>query len=178
VCVRATRTLNFITCNIYRCPSDSKSLAFTSLVRPLHRYASGAWDPHTAKNVNSLEMVQRRAARFVKKDYRRTTSASSLIDGQPYLAGENHRAYAHSTKPTTTCHRYHAITLLNHLVQHVPLLMVLVFLPCPATQMFSNSHFFPGQLLIGKAGKAVASASPNQQLTLTVDAFRNGLHFQ
>ena len=65
------------------------------------------------------------------------------------LAGENHRAYAHSTRPTTTCHQYHSITLLNHLVQPVPLLMVLVFLPCPAAQMFSNSHFSPGQLLIG-----------------------------
>ena len=81
VCARATRTLNFIRRNIYRCPADSKSLAFTSLVRPLLEYASGAWDPHTAKNVNSLEMIQRRAARFVKRDYRRTTSASSLIDG-------------------------------------------------------------------------------------------------
>jgi len=68
VCALATRTLNFIRRNMYRCPPDSKSLVFTSLVRPYLEYASGAWDPHTAKNVDSLEMVQRRAARFVKID--------------------------------------------------------------------------------------------------------------
>ena len=39
VCARATRTLNFIGRNIYRCPPDSKSLAFTFLVRPHLEYA-------------------------------------------------------------------------------------------------------------------------------------------
>jgi len=85
-----TRTLNFIKRNIYRCPPDSKS-AFTSLVRPHHEYASGAWDPHTAKNVNSLKMVQPRAARFVKNNYRRTTSASSLIDRLGWSTLSNRR---------------------------------------------------------------------------------------
>ena len=71
-----------------------------------------------------------------------------LVD-QPYLTEESHHASVYSTKPTTDCHRYHLVILLDHLVQHVPVLMALVFLPCPAIQMFSNSHFSPGQLLNG-----------------------------
>jgi len=33
-----------------------------------------------AKDIQQLERVQRRAARFVKKDYRHTTSVTGLFD--------------------------------------------------------------------------------------------------
>jgi hypothetical protein len=38
---------------------------------------------------------------FLKRDWCRTTSASSLIVGLGYMAGENHHASAHSTKPVS-----------------------------------------------------------------------------
>jgi len=112
VCARATRTLNCIRRNIYKCPPDSKSLAFNSLVKPHLEYASGAWDPHTAKNVNSLEMVQRRAARFVKNDYRCTTSASSLIDGLGWSTLSNRR------KLSRLCSFYKAYNRLSTMLDH------------------------------------------------------------
>ena len=94
--------------------------------------------------------------------------------GQPYLAEESHRASVHSTKPTTDCRRYHVIILLNHLVQHVPLLMVLVFLPCPATQMFTNFHFSPGQLL--NETLCLPASDQNQLSTLfTMDFIVNSV---
>ena len=37
-------------------------------------------DPYRAKDINKLEMVQRRAARFAKSDYCRTTPVSKLLD--------------------------------------------------------------------------------------------------
>ena len=37
------------------------------------------WDPYTQKNINQLEMVQRRAARFVFKNYSRHVSVTALI---------------------------------------------------------------------------------------------------
>jgi len=64
---------------------------------------------------------------------------------------ESHCASVHSTKPTTGCYQYRLIILLIYLVQHVPLLMVLVSWPCPATQMLSNFHFSSGQLLNGQS---------------------------
>ena len=48
---------------------------------PLH----AAWDPYTAKDIQQLERVQRRAARFVKKNYRHTTSVTGLLDELGWL---------------------------------------------------------------------------------------------
>ena len=62
---KATRTLNFIRRNIYGCSPEA-----TSLVRPHLEYASAVWDPYTARDSNKLDKVQRRAARFVRRDYR------------------------------------------------------------------------------------------------------------
>src|SRR5664279_266711 len=79
ICTKATRTLNFIRRNIYHCSPEAKALAYTSLVRPHLEYAAAAWDPHTARDTVQLEKVQRRAARFAKKDFRRTTSVTQLL---------------------------------------------------------------------------------------------------
>jgi len=79
VCLKASRTLNFIRRNVYHCSPEAKNLAYTSLIRPLLEYATAAWDPYTAGDTAKLEMVQRRAARFAKKDYRRTTSVTQLL---------------------------------------------------------------------------------------------------
>ena len=46
---------------------EAKNLAYLSLVRPHLEYAAAAWDPYIAKDIQQLERVQRRAARFVKK---------------------------------------------------------------------------------------------------------------
>jgi len=45
----------------------SGTTAYLSLVRPLLEYAAAAWDPYRLRDINCLEMVQRRAARFAKK---------------------------------------------------------------------------------------------------------------
>ena len=55
-----------------------KDQCYKSLVRPISEYSSCVWDPHTQHNVNKLEMVQRRAARFVKGDYERTSSVTPM----------------------------------------------------------------------------------------------------
>ena len=58
------RTLN-------KCPTHIKAVAYTSLVRPILEYASAAWDPHSQNNINTLERIQRQAARFCKNNYSR-----------------------------------------------------------------------------------------------------------
>jgi len=82
ISTKATRALNFVRRNIYRCTRtpESKELARTSLVRPLMEFAVPAWGPYRVKDINKLETVQRRAARFAKSDYHRTTSVSKLMD--------------------------------------------------------------------------------------------------
>jgi len=74
---KATRVLNLVWRKIYRCTPEVKALDYTSLIRPHLEYASAAWDPYTAPDSHQLDKVHR-AARFVKRDYRRTTSVSEL----------------------------------------------------------------------------------------------------
>jgi len=76
---KATKTRNFICRNVYCCPPDTKATAYISLVRPHLEYAAAAWDPYLVGDCKQLEKVQRRAACFVKRDYRSMTSVSSLI---------------------------------------------------------------------------------------------------
>ena len=76
---KATRSLNFIKRNLHKCTSNTKSLAYTSLVRPTLEYASSVWDPFLNKNILAIEMIQRRAARWVKSDYNWTSSVSAML---------------------------------------------------------------------------------------------------
>ena len=75
----ATTSLNFLKRNLHSCSTTVKDKCYKSLVRPIMEYASYVWDPHTQRNINKLEMVQRRAARFVMGDYIRTSSVTAML---------------------------------------------------------------------------------------------------
>ena len=60
----------FLQRNVSRCPCENEAQCYTSLVQPVVEYAATAWDPYTARNIQQLEAVQRRAARFVTGDYK------------------------------------------------------------------------------------------------------------
>jgi len=45
-----------------------KSKAYSTFVRSIMEYASVIWSPYTNSNINTLEMVQRKAAHFVFSD--------------------------------------------------------------------------------------------------------------
>ena len=49
-------------------------------VEPILNYAATVWSPHTQYCINKLERIQKRAARFILKDYRRTTSVSRMLN--------------------------------------------------------------------------------------------------
>ena len=76
---KATISLNFLKRNLSACPAAVKDKCYKSLVRHIMEYASCVWDPHTQRNINKLEMVQRRAARFVKGDFDRTSIVTSIL---------------------------------------------------------------------------------------------------
>ena len=73
---KASKTLNFVRRTLYQCDPLVKTSAYIALVRPILEYASAVWDPHQQYLINNIEMVQRRAARWVKQDYRQTSSVS------------------------------------------------------------------------------------------------------
>ena len=76
---KANSTLGFIRRNLGKCSQDVKERAYNALVRPHMEYATAAWDPYTKKNIEELEKIQRRAARFVTSTYSYYHSVSSLL---------------------------------------------------------------------------------------------------
>ena len=57
--------------NLNKCSTHIKSIAYTTLVRPILEYASASWDPHCLKHIKTLERIQRQAARFCTQNYYR-----------------------------------------------------------------------------------------------------------
>ena len=76
---KATRVLNFIRRNLYHCAPSVKEKLYLTLVRPHLEYAAASWDPYTKKNIDSIERVQKRAARFVVNTYGKDTSISTIL---------------------------------------------------------------------------------------------------
>ena len=66
---KANRTLGFLRRNLYDCSTRVRSATYTTMVRPIIEYAAAAWDPHLRKDVQAIEAVQRRAARFACNNY-------------------------------------------------------------------------------------------------------------
>ena len=77
---KANRTLGFLRRNVSKCPKEVKTKCYETFVRPILEYSSSAWAPHTLRDIQSIEAVQRRAARFVTGDYGRTSSVSSMMN--------------------------------------------------------------------------------------------------
>jgi hypothetical protein len=67
---RASSTLGFLKRNLRNCPPDIRRMAFITLVRSSLEYGAVVWDPYLARDVDRLEKVQRKAVRFIAKDYR------------------------------------------------------------------------------------------------------------
>ena len=71
--------MGFIKRNLKHANRDLKELAYTSLVRSILEYSYTVWDPFYQKDIDRLERVQRRAARFVLNDYKPLSSVTSMV---------------------------------------------------------------------------------------------------
>ena len=77
----------FLQRNLRKCPMLVKSQCYLSLLRPVLEYVATVWSPHYQEDIDKIEMVQRRAARFVLNRGNRYDSVSKMIDylGWPKL---------------------------------------------------------------------------------------------
>ena len=91
---KGNQMLRFIKRNFKGCPEKVKETVYLSMVRPLLEYASCVWDPCEEGRKHELEMVQRRAARFVLNDYNRTSSVKSMLSKIGWEILENRRKEA------------------------------------------------------------------------------------
>ena len=64
---KAMRTLGLLKHTLFHADKKTKLIAYKTLCRPLLEYASASWDPYLVKDIDALEMVQRRAVRFISE---------------------------------------------------------------------------------------------------------------
>ena len=69
---KANQQLAFLRRNIRTRSSSTKEKLFNTLVLPYLEYAAAVWDHHISQQKHSLEMVQRRAARWVTNIHHNT----------------------------------------------------------------------------------------------------------
>ena len=87
----AYRTLGFVKRNVVTKNKDIKTMAYNSLVSPQIEYASAVWSPYTKENINKIEKVQRRAARWVSNDYSSYSSITDMLSSLGWRSLENRR---------------------------------------------------------------------------------------
>ena len=77
--ITANQKLGFLKRNLKGCPADLKKMAYLSSVRASLEYAAIIWDPHLDKHKTMLESVQRKAARWIRSVYGRTSSVTAML---------------------------------------------------------------------------------------------------
>ena len=69
----------FLRRNLHHFPVSVKNNCYKMMVRPIVEYASSVWAPHTHTNINQLESIQRRAARFCYNIFFRFSSVTRIM---------------------------------------------------------------------------------------------------
>ena len=94
---KANRSLGLVKRTLKPCNPEVKERAYKALIRPLLEYASAAWNPHTNRDTETIEKVQRRAASFVAHDYKRSTNSQDLVHQLGWDSLESRRLLAQVT---------------------------------------------------------------------------------
>ena len=76
---KANSTLGLLRRNVHHCPAKLREQAFISLVSSRLEYSSTVWDPYLAQDIDKIELVQRRGARYVKQEFHHMASVTALL---------------------------------------------------------------------------------------------------
>ena len=91
-CTKANSSIGFLRRNFQISQEHIKTNVYNTLVRPQVEYAAAVWDPYTGENIHKLEMVQRRAARYVCNNYIQMASVTGMLQKLGWRSLEQRRA--------------------------------------------------------------------------------------
>ena len=77
---RSNSMLGFLRRNLRISSQETKSIAYMAMVRSNLEYCATVWNPWKKEHIKKLEMVQRRAARFVTNRFHNTSSVSDMLE--------------------------------------------------------------------------------------------------
>ena len=88
-----------------------------SMVRPTVEFASCVWDPHERVDINKIEMVHRRGARFVKNRYHNRSSVTDLLLDLKWKSLETRRKESRLTMMYKIVNQQVAVDSDKHLMK-------------------------------------------------------------
>ncbi len=170
VCAKGNRSLGFIRRNIKTSSQTTKTLAYQSLVRPSLEYASNVWSPHQKQLMDQVEMVQRRAVRYVCGNYDRMASVTDMQTKLGWNTLKQRRKKAIATTGFKIVHNLVAIPS----TQLIPINQFTrghnsKFRQIPARTNYYKHSFFPTLVTLWNA------LPPDLVLLNRVDSFKDGL---
>ena len=115
---KANKVLGLLRRNLYSCSPFDKETAYKSLVRPSLEYCSSIWDPYHQEYRHKLELVQRRAARFVCKDLRCQSHITDMLRDLNWKTLEDRRTIYRLTLLYKSVHNIVAINIDEHYTNH------------------------------------------------------------
>lgn len=113
---KANKILGCLRRNLWFCSKPVKETAYKSLVRPILEYASTAWGPHYQGDIQKLEAVQRKAARFCMGDYHQKSSVTKMLNELGWETLESRRKTARLTMMHKIVNGHVGINKDDHLV--------------------------------------------------------------
>jgi len=75
---KSNKVLSFLRRNVGDCPSNIKAKCYQTLVQPILEYGCAIWDPHHLTDINRIEKVHKRGARFVTGNYKFESGNTNL----------------------------------------------------------------------------------------------------
>ena len=115
ICNKANRTIGFLKRNLNIGSTTVKQNAYTALVRPLVEYASPVWDPYHQTEIDRIEMVQRRAARYVTNSHNNRSSVNQMLEHLQWKSLEQRRKDA----KLTMMYKYNTNLLLSIMTPNI-----------------------------------------------------------
>ena len=79
ISLKANRSLDFLRRNLKVLSIQIKTQAYFTFVRPILENSCTVWDPYTATQINKLEIIQCRAARYVLHRHHNTSSVTNML---------------------------------------------------------------------------------------------------
>lgn len=166
---KANQTLGFVRRNLQVSSPAIKQRAYFGLIRPKVEYASTVWNPFQKKQINKIEMIQRRAARWTLSRYHNTSSVSDMVDQLGWRSLQDRRTDACLCMFYKMCHGLVTIgpqcctslasrpSRYSHPLRYIPVV---------ATREVFRYSFYPQTIFVWNALPAPVVAAP------TLDAFR------
>ena len=97
ITTKASKSFGFLKRNLQVSAPSIKEPAYKALVRPHLEYCPCIWDPFTSKEIDKIEMVQRRSARYVLNRYHNTSSVNEMLRELKWPSLQDRRQHARLT---------------------------------------------------------------------------------